>query len=351
MASIRRYPFMSHARVEASSFLAVYRRGRLTRSGRGQAVWFSPQGSTSLVEVPADDRNHIVAVSGRTADFQAVSVQGLASWRAQEPVLLAERIDFSIDPRSGAYRADPVTQVENLIDGLVKTAVERFLSARGIAAVLSEGVGTLLAEVERDLAATGALTAIGVALTGIHLSDLTPSPELVRALRQPTAEKLQQAADEATFARRAAAVEKEAAIAENETKAKIRLEEERGRLFERERENELAQARTAADKNMVAAEGEAAARELTARSQAVTHGVASEAEAEAIRRLDEAKLAGERVRAEIANSLPVLIPVAEALKEAFANAKVGTLNLGPDVLAQLGTVLGGALAKGGKQAV
>jgi regulator of protease activity HflC (stomatin/prohibitin superfamily) len=314
MASIRRYGFTSRAKVEASSFLAVYRNGKLKASGRGLAVWFMPAGPTSLIEAPADDRDHVVQASAATRDFQSVSVQGMATWRVAEPLLLAERLDLSLDHRSGLYRADPVAQIEALIDGLILTSVEAYVGTRSVSEVLGAGVAPLLKAVEDESGGSPRLADIGLRLAGLRLTSLTPAPELVRALRQPTVEKLQQAADEATFARRAAAVDKEAAIAENETKAKIRLEQERAELIARERDNAVAQARIEQE----------------------TGEIRTGAEAEAIERLDTAKLKGERERADIARAMPEVVVIAEALKEGLANAKIGTLNLGPDVMSLIG---------------
>ncbi len=90
MATIHRYPFLKQARVEASQFLAVFRNGRPVQSGRGLAVWFSPHGATSLVEIPADERDHELQISATTRDFQTVSVQGTATWRAASPMTLAD---------------------------------------------------------------------------------------------------------------------------------------------------------------------------------------------------------------------------------------------------------------------
>lgn len=330
MATIHRYPFLQQARVEASQFLAVFRNGRPVTSGRGLAVWFSPVGATSLVEIPADERDHELQISATTRDFQTVSVQGTATWRAASPMTLADRVDFSVDLSTGAWRSDPVTQVEGLIDGLVKIAVERFVSARTVAEVLAAGVGPLLTSLESEVTGSRRLSDIGVELAGVRLTTLTPSPDLMRALRQPTVERLQQAADEATFARRAAAVEKEAAIAENETKARIRLEEERALLIARERDNEVARAEAQSETARVAAEGAARTRQIS-----------SEAEALSILKLDDARLKGERERADIARTMPQMVVLAEALKTGLGTSKIGTLNLGPDVV----SLISGALAQ------
>lgn len=343
MATIRSYPFLRNARVEASSMLVVYRNGTVAKSGRGLSVWFQPQGATSLVEVPVDDRDHIIAVSAITRDFQIVSVQGVATWRAAEPLRLAERVDFSIDPQRGLFRSDPLAQLSTLFDGLIKTAVETHISARTVAQVLEEGVGALLTQVEAGLKRTDRLAAVGIELVGIRLSDLTPAPELVRALRQPTLERMQQAADEATFKRRANAVEKEAEIAENETKAKIALEQTRELLIDRERQNELARARAVAEKARIDADSAASTKMIEAESAAKARGIAALAEAEAIAKLDEAKLKAERERAEIAKTMPPVVVVSEAIRHGLGSAKIGTLNLGPDTMTLVGTSIAKAM--------
>lgn len=344
MAIITRYPFLTQARVEAASFLAVFRQGRLVRSGRGIAAWFATGGPTSLVEIPADDRDHVLNVSATTADFQTVSALGLATWRTVDPVLLSGRIDFTVEPKTGQHRGEPIAQVESLIDGLVASAVERFVAARTVAQLLDEGIGALLAAVEREFAMTGRLAAIGIEIAGIRLTDLSPAPELVRALRQPTIEKLQQGADEATFARRAAAVEKEAAIAENETRAKIRLEDERGRLIAKERDNELARAHIAQETARIEAEGEAHVREIQSLAAAAALATSSEAEARALERTDAVRLATEQARAEIAKGLPPVVTLAHALETGLAAAKIGTLNLGPDAVGLIGQTFAKAVA-------
>ena len=332
MAVITRYPYVRHARVEASSHLLVYRNGRLATSGRGIATWFLPQGATSLIEIPADDRDHVIAVSATTADFQQIGVQGMVSWRAVDPVRLAEHVDFTLDTVRGRYLAEPLVQVEAMVDGLVKAAVERHVAGRSVGRLLEDGIGPLVDSVDAALTESPRLAAIGVACAGVRLTDLTPSPELVRALRQPTIERLQQAADEAGFTRRAEAVAKEAAIAENELKAKIKLEEERARLIASEHDNGVARARTAAETARIEAEGGAEARAIAAR-----------AEAEALQGLEAVRLHAEQERAEIARRLPPVVVLSEALKQAFATAEIGTVNLGQDAIGRVGDLLAKAM--------
>ena len=71
MAEIKRVFFLRHLRSEASSFVLHYRDGELVRSGRGLAFWFFPL-STSVAEVPVDDRELPMQLRGRSADYQEV---------------------------------------------------------------------------------------------------------------------------------------------------------------------------------------------------------------------------------------------------------------------------------------
>ena len=80
MAEIRRYPFIRHLRGEPSVHLIRHTRGRITKAGRGLAFWFTPM-TTSVAEIPMDDRDLPVLFHGRTRDFQDVTVQGVVTWR------------------------------------------------------------------------------------------------------------------------------------------------------------------------------------------------------------------------------------------------------------------------------
>ena len=81
------------------------------------------------------------------------------------------------------------------------------------------------------------MSATLLAAVAVRLTNLAPTSELERALQTPTFEALQQKADEATFARRALAVEKERAIAENELATKTELARRETVLIAQEAEN------------------------------------------------------------------------------------------------------------------
>ncbi len=155
------------------------------------------------------------------------------------------------------------------------------------------------------------LTNMGLELINITIANLTPSSELARALQAPTFEALQQKADEATFTRRAMAVEKERAIAENELNNQIELAAQKKNLIEREDEN---------------------ARMQTI-AKAANSKITADAQADNTRVLDQAKVDMEKARMNIFANLEPSVVLALAAQE-FAGklTKVDNLTISPDML-------------------
>ena len=111
--------------------------------------------------------------------------------------------------------------------------------------------------IESDLTTAGRLREMGIAIVTVRIAGLSPSAELSRALEAPTFERAQGVADEASFARRAQAVEKERAIAENELSTKVELSRRQAALIAQEDENARRTAEGRAEARRIAAEAEA----------------------------------------------------------------------------------------------
>ncbi|MEW6633025.1 MAG: SPFH domain-containing protein [Pseudomonadota bacterium] len=315
MATIRRFGFFAQLRSEASSHIIRYSKGRVVQGGRGLVFWFVRE-TASIAEVPMDDREMTLFVKGRSQDFQTVAVQGSVGWHVVDPARLAERVDFSIDLRTGKLRGEPVERIQARIAGIANQAVQQYLGQAPVRALLDAGPAPLRERLQAVVAADPALTDIGVAAVTVRLTNLTPTSELERALQTPTFEALQQKADEATFERRALAVEKERAIAENELANKTELARREKLLIGEEAEN----ARTRAT-------GTAEARQIEAG-----------AEAERIRTIEGAKAETERQHIAIYRDLPPAILLGLAAQQLAGKLeKIDHVNVTPDLLA---TVLG-----------
>lgn len=313
MATIRRFGVLSQLRSEASHYVIRYRNGRPRQSGRGLVFWFRPE-TASISELPMDDREMTLFVRGRSADFQAVAVQGSIGWHVADPERLAARVDFSLDLRTGRLQGEPVERIEARIAGLANQSVLQFLGTAPVRALLDAGPEALRGQVQATLANDPSLAEIGVAVVSVRLTNLAPSSELERALQTPTYEALQQKADEATFARRALAVEKERAIAENELATKTELARRESLLIAEEAQN--------------------ARNRAQARAEA--EGIEAGAEAERIRVVEGARAEAERARVAIYRDVApgtLLGLAAQALA-----GKLDTIehvNVTPDLLATL----------------
>ena len=96
---------------------------------------------------------------------------------------------------------------------------------------------------------------LGIEVVAVRVAAVAPTAELEKALQQPTREAIQQDADKATFQRRALAVEKERAIAENELQNRIELARREEDLVAQEGANERTRAQEHAAAAMVEAQG------------------------------------------------------------------------------------------------
>ena len=159
--------------------------------------------------------------------------------------------------------------------------------------ILTGGVAPIRDRIAAGLAGEPALGELGLEVVAVRVAAVTPTAEVEKALRQPTREAIQTSADEATFARRALATEKERAIIEQD----------------------------AANQAM-----EAQATDERAR-------LAAKREADTIDMVEAARLRAERERAEIQAKVPPEVLLALALKELAGG--LDELTVTPDLVAPL----------------
>ena len=336
MAQIRRFAFFSHIRSEASSHLTYHRLGVLRRSGRGLAFWLDPS-VASISEVPMADREMTFIVNAQSSDFQDLAVQGSILWRVLDPGRLAERVDFTLDLKTGKPVVEPEAQITALLTGLVREFADSYIKRLGVRAVLEAGLSPLQAALNNGLVQHETLSEMGLSVIAARVAALRPSSELARALQAPTFESLQQKADEAAFARRALAVDKERAIAENELANQIELAARRAELIARMDENARSEAEAQAAAERIATEAEAA--------NAVTR---AEAEAARIRLVETAAVEAERDRMAVLAGLPVGALYALAAREFAAKLeRVDSLTVTPDMIGGLINQIRALTAAGG----
>ena len=376
MTDIKRILFFKHLRSESNMHIRRFRSGRLVSSGKGLAFWFLPMG-TSIAELPTDDRELQFIFQGRTRDFQQVTVQGEIIYRVTDPDCLAERIDFSIDLDSGLHRNQPLEQLSTLFTSSAQKHAVRYIASKEIQTLIVDGPENIQKSIEQGIAAENVFTEMGLDLVSIGIKDIKPVAELEKAMQTPTRERIQQNADEATFQRRAQAVEKERAIAENELQNQIELAAREENLISQQGINErrrveehaiaeettvksriereymqaqslarqtLLEAESESERQHVLSQSESDARRLDAETRAQNRRVLGAAEAEAVRveglaeaeaaeAIGLANAAGEKERMAIYETLPANVVLALALQEVAGKLKkIEHINITPDVL-------------------
>lgn len=304
MATIATYPFVRHLRSTPTSHIRHLVDGRPRHEGVGAAFWFRPL-TSAISEVPVDDRERAVLVPLRTADLQQVAVPGVVTYRVIDATLAGSRVDFSVDLATGQWTQTPLETIGAAIHGATGEAVTSALAGRDLQAVLATDLSDLAAEVLARLGADRSIGSLGLAVVGVRFSLIRPEPDVERALQTPAREAIQQEADRATFERRALAVEREAAIGENELANQIELARRREQLIERDGANARRKAQERA----------AAARIMT-ESEAARERTLAEARADADRAVGQAAADSERAKIESYADVPRELLLALAIREA-----------------------------------
>ncbi|MGW6770257.1 SPFH domain-containing protein [Streptomyces sp. NPDC055037] len=280
MADITRRLGRHHLRSAPTAHVRHHRRGRLVHDGPGLSFWFRAL-TAALSEVPVDDRELAMAFHARTADFQDVTVQSTVTYRISEPATAAARLDFSIDPDTGAWRGAPLEQLATLLTETAQQHALDVLARTPLSAALADGVTAVRERISEGLAAEPRLPATGIEVVAVRVVAIRPEPEVERALRTPAREQIQQEADRATYERRAVAVERERTIAENELASRIELARREERLVEQHGTNARREAEESAAADAVRAEAEALRTVRLAKAEAEAARETGEARARA----------------------------------------------------------------------
>jgi regulator of protease activity HflC (stomatin/prohibitin superfamily) len=263
-------------------------------------------------------------------------VQGVVTYRVAAPATLAGRVDFTIDLESGAYVRQPIEKIELLLSQLAQQHAFGYVAETGVREVLTHGHEQIRDRVAAALAQDPSLAAMGLTVVTVRISSIAPTPEVERALEAPMRERIQQEADEATFARRALAVEKERAIRENELVNRIELARREEQLIAQEGQNARRKAGEDAESARIGAEAEAGRARLDAQVQAERTRVSGEANAQSIREVEGARAEAECAKMEAYRTLPPAVLGALAARELAGKLqRIEHLNITPDALGPL----------------
>jgi regulator of protease activity HflC (stomatin/prohibitin superfamily) len=324
MADITKTLFMRHLRANPTAHVRHLKKGKVAHEGAGQAFWFRPL-TAAISEIPVDDREQPLLFHARTRDFQDVTVQATITYRVGDPALAASRIDFGIDPDTGAWRTRPLEQVGGLLTELAQQHALDLLGQMPLPHALADGMAAVRDRIATGLGNDPRIAATGLSVIDVRVVALRAEPDVERALQTPMREEVQQAADKAVYGRRAQAVEHERAIAENELQNQIELAAREATLVARKGQNERARATESA-----------AARRINVEADATAQRVLAAGQADATRLVGAAEVEAERARLAAYGELEAATLLGLAVKELAGNLpQIGTLTVTPDLLTGL----------------
>lgn len=312
---------LAYSKNPPTTYVLHYRNGKVRREGPGLAFWYLRPAAT-IVAVPLASRDVPFAFSEVTADFQPVTVQGQLTYRIADPRRLAGLLDFSVRP-SGQYVSDDPGKVA---DRLVQTA-QIFARAVVQRLTLREALvssDTLVGEVTAALREAEPVRMLGVEILALTVLAIKPTPDIARALEADAREALQRRADEAIYSRRNASVEQERRIKESELQTEIAVQEKQRQIRETQMAADVAiEERRAA---LVERRSENDRRDADARAYAL------QATLEPVKNIDWRTLMA------VGGAADPKLMIALAFRELAENAaKIGEINITPDLLASLTT--------------
>jgi regulator of protease activity HflC (stomatin/prohibitin superfamily) len=238
---------IGYYKSDPTDYSLLYRNGRVVRAGAGQAFFYWAPTAT-IVSIPVSTVDVPFILNETTGNFQAVTVQGQLTYRIADPRRMAAMLNFAIHPRTRRFISSDPEKVPQRIINIIQTHLRAELLRLALEDALRQSAAlavTVLAQVKAD----PALAEMGLECLSLFITAIKPTPEMAKALEAEYREGLQQRADQAIYARRAAAVEQERHIKENELNTEVALEQKRQELVDLQGQNNNRQAEFEAKSN------------------------------------------------------------------------------------------------------
>jgi hypothetical protein len=231
---------IGYFKAQPTEYIIRYASGRVTKEGQGLAFFYLKH-NTQVVAVPTSSVDANLVFNEMTSNFQAVTIQGQFTYRIQNPKRAAELLNFTMEPGTHRYASNDPDQLAQRITNVIQMETRTDIQRRSLEEVLSQ-FEAIASGVQTRIKSSSLLEPLGAELLSVYFTAAKPTPEVAKALEADYRETLLRKADTAIYARRAAAVEQERQIKENELNTEIALEEQRRRLIDLQTENNLREA-------------------------------------------------------------------------------------------------------------
>lgn len=210
---------------QPTEYIIKFVNGKVKKEGQGLTFFYwKPNTTVAVVPTTTIDANFIF--NEITQTFQEVTIQGQLTYRIIDAKKISSMLDFTITPATKKYFSDSLDKLARRIINAVQMSTREEIQNYSLEDSLrkSEAIAkSVLSKIKQN----DFLISIGVECLGIYFISIKPTPELSRALEAEYRESVQKKADEAIYSRRAAAVEQERKIKENELNSAIALEKSR----------------------------------------------------------------------------------------------------------------------------
>jgi SPFH domain / Band 7 family len=231
---------IGYFKAQPTEYIVKYASGRVGREGQGLAFFYLKH-NTQVVAVPTSSVDANLVFNEVTSNFQAVTIQGQFTYRVHNPKRAAELLNFTMDPATHQYVSNDPDRLAQRITNVIQMETRTEIQRRSLEEVLSQ-FEVIAASVQGRIKDSNLLEPLGAEILSVYFVAAKPTPEVAKALEAEYRETLLRKADMAIYARRAAAVEEERKIKENERNTDIALEEQRQRLIDLQAENSLREA-------------------------------------------------------------------------------------------------------------
>jgi hypothetical protein len=326
-------------KFQPNMYVMLFRNGKVHKEGAGLSFFYYAP-TTSLVAIPLGSDEAPFIFEEVTSDYQAITIQGLLTYRIAQPAHIAKLLNFTLDSAGRAYVSDDPQKLSqrivNIIQVLTKKQI-RMLSLRN--ALKSADI--LVETIQAGLKADAEIASLGLEILGLSILAILPNKDTTRALEAETREQILKEADDAIYQRRNSSLEQERKIKENELNTEIAVENKKRQI--REAQMDAEKAVQEKQHSLQAAEMEFSIRQeeekkkwvevsvQNARAKADADAYAISVAMQALQGVDPSTIQALASMGMKPNQL-----IALAFQGLAANAeKIGQLNVSPDLLKEL----------------
>jgi hypothetical protein len=313
--------------------------GRIKRQGKGlNFFYYAPNTSLTAISMCAKEAPFIFNL--QTADFQHLRVQGQLTFRAAAPEKLSELLNFTLNGDGKEYVSEDPSALGDRVVRVAQGIIQEFIQTTPLRTALTM-LRDLDAHLKSSLTDNAALDRLGIEVLDAMVVALSPTPETAKALEAEAREAILKNADDAIYDRRKSAVVQERTIRETELQTEMAVQTKQQEIAEAKLDNvrALTKKKAEAKAEQLAADIDAEEkRKALVELAQVNRQIESDAEAYAITALAKASssVPVEYVKAmAMATMGPQQLFAAAMDTFALNAAKVGTLNIGTDILSNL----------------